>query len=151
MTTIRSTWRDLPLASSRIADRLDARGNGDGHLDAAEVAAASLDELTELMGDVAEAAGHGRDDAFRLGEARAPSVVTNLGVGALSGLALAGIASALCPPLAPAALALGSALGVAATVDDVCAVRRNNGYADAGDRIKDAFRAAHPELASRLR
>lgn len=151
MTLIHSTWRNLPLERSRVADDLDRRGNGDGVLDAAEVARASLDEFKELMGDVAEAGGHRREDAFRLGEARSPAVATNLAVGTLAGLALAGVASAVFPPLAPVALALGPALGVAVTVDDVCSVRRNNAHADAADELKEAFAAAHPELASKLR
>lgn len=151
MTLLHGYWQKLPLPRSQVAAALDQRGNGDGLLDPAEVAKASLDEFKELMGDVAEAAGHRREDAFRLGEMRAPSVALTLGGGTLAGLALAGVASAVFPPLAPVALALGPALGVAATVDELRVVRRNNAYADAGRDLREAFVKAHPELASRLR
>ena len=151
MTLIPSTWRNLPLPHSRVAESLDKRGNGDGVLDADEVAHATLDEVKELMGDIAEAAGHRREDAFRLGEARTPPVVETLVGGTAAGLVLASVATAVCPPLVPAALALGPVLGVVASADEVRVTRRNNAYADAGDRIKEAFARAHPELASRLR
>lgn len=151
MTLLHGYWQKLPLPQSRVAAALDRRGNQDGVLDPDEVARASLDEFKELMGDVAEAAGHRREDAFRMGEMRGPPVALHLGGGTLAGLALAGVASALCPPLSPVALALGPALGVAATVDELRVVRRNNSYADVARDLKEAFVKAQPELAVRLR